>query len=177
MGASYAAKPVGPPTPKEFFIEAVSGLLNCDRSGNSSFSTVYVDSSRPLPANSGRSSTARQTAQVHRRRSIRRSSTRSLALTEEGQRLFERAQRILAEVDEADPKKSGPGLIDRAVGCTRGAAPWGRPKSPAPLAQVPGFERKSDLRRVAKISTVITELRLVTIRAIRKDGLLDQRYS
>ncbi len=29
-------------------------------------------------------------------------STRSLALTEEGQRLFERAQRILAEVDEAE---------------------------------------------------------------------------
>jgi hypothetical protein len=33
--------------PKEFFIEAASGLLNCDRCGNSTFSTLYVDSGRP----------------------------------------------------------------------------------------------------------------------------------
>src|SRR5271166_5821602 len=34
--------------PKEFFIEAASGLLNCDRCENSSFSTLSVDSGRSI---------------------------------------------------------------------------------------------------------------------------------
>src|ERR1700735_2427940 len=59
MGAAHAAKAVGPPTPpKGFFIEAASGLLNCDRSGNSSCSTLFVDSSRLVSANSGHLPTA-----------------------------------------------------------------------------------------------------------------------
>jgi hypothetical protein len=34
--------------PKEFFIEDASGLLNCDRCGNSSFSTLSAHCRRPL---------------------------------------------------------------------------------------------------------------------------------
>jgi LysR family transcriptional activator of dmlA len=47
---------------------------------------------------------SKRLASLERRAEVRliARSTRSLALTEEGQRLFERAQRILAEVDEAE---------------------------------------------------------------------------
>ena len=46
---------------------------------------------------------SKRLASLERRAEVRliARSTRSLALTEEGQRLFERAQRILSEVDEA----------------------------------------------------------------------------
>ena len=47
IGGSQAAKPVSPLNPKEFCIQAASRLLNCDRSGNPSFSTVSVDCSPP----------------------------------------------------------------------------------------------------------------------------------
>jgi hypothetical protein len=40
LGWSQAAKPVTPPNPKQFSIETATGLLNCDRRENSSFSTV-----------------------------------------------------------------------------------------------------------------------------------------
>src|SRR5580658_4182499 len=47
---------------------------------------------------------SKRLATLERRAEVRliARSTRSLALTEEGQQLFERAQRILAEVDEAE---------------------------------------------------------------------------
>ena len=47
---------------------------------------------------------SKRLASLERRAEVRliARSTRTLALTEEGQRLFERAQRILAEVDEAE---------------------------------------------------------------------------
>jgi LysR family transcriptional activator of dmlA len=47
---------------------------------------------------------SKRLASLERRAEVRliARSTRSLALTEEGQRLFERAQRILSEVDEAE---------------------------------------------------------------------------
>ena len=47
---------------------------------------------------------SKRLASLERRAEVRliARSTRSLALTEEGQRLFEQAQRILAEVDEAE---------------------------------------------------------------------------
>jgi LysR family transcriptional activator of dmlA len=47
---------------------------------------------------------SKRLASLERRAEVRliARSTRSLALTEEGQHLFERAQRILAEVDEAE---------------------------------------------------------------------------
>ena len=51
-------------TPKEFSIEAASGLLNCDQCGNWSFSTLSVDSGRPLCANSGHSAKAWRTGHI-----------------------------------------------------------------------------------------------------------------
>ena len=46
MGGSQAAKAARPPNPQEFSIEAASGLLNCDRSENPSFSTLSAHCSR-----------------------------------------------------------------------------------------------------------------------------------
>ena len=45
--ASYVARPVAQPNPKEYSFEASGGPLNCDRRRNLSFSTISAHSRRP----------------------------------------------------------------------------------------------------------------------------------
>jgi LysR family transcriptional activator of dmlA len=97
---------------------------------------------------------SKRLASLERRAEVRliARSTRSLALTEDGQRLFERAQRILAEVDEAEaalrrgrsepegvlrvsaPHALGRAMSVRSAAISYGPIPRSRPTSLPPIA-------------------------------------------
>ena len=76
---------------------------------------------------------SKRLATLERRAEVRliARNTRSLALTEEGQHLFERAQRILAEVDEAEAAlTSWPRRTARRAAGERPACAGSRPCQP-----------------------------------------------